>query len=177
MKSLKRRLMALWALEAQIRGYIALSRWVYRRIPLVGKVTSLFLDRLLLVVYAIDLRAIAIDVKALSISHPVGVLLGGNGIYSPGRVAVMSGVKFVAHSPDHPEYLRRHAEKRVFVLGDNVVLGANTVVIGPVTVCSGVLVGAMSLVNRDITEPGVYVGTPVRKVADRVTDEWVRHLA
>ena len=36
--------------------------------------------------------------------------------------------------------------------------------------------GALSLVNKSISEPGVYVGIPVRKLADAVSDEWVSHL-
>lgn len=174
--SVKAMLSKVQSIEVHIRGFVAASRWVYDNVPVLGRGLSLVMDRLLLMVYGIDLRAMAIDVRALSISHPVGVLLGGNGLYSSGRVAVMSGVKFVAHSPDHPDYLRRHSERRVFVLGDNVVIGANSVVIGPVTICDDVLIGAMSLVNRDIVEPGVYVGVPVRKVSNQVTDQWVRHL-
>jgi serine acetyltransferase len=57
-----------------------------------------------------------------------------------------------------------------------VVIGANSVVIGPVDICDNVVVGAMSLVNRSITEPGVYVGVPVRKVKDTPDDIWVAHL-
>ena len=34
----------------------------------------------------------------------------------------------------------------------------------------------MALVNRSITEPGVYVGVPVRKMKDTPDDAWVAHL-
>ena len=68
------------------------------------------------------------------------------------------------------------ANAGVFVLGDNVVIGANSVVMGPVDICDNVLIGAMSLVNRSIAEPGVYVGVPARKVSAEVSDEWVAHL-
>ncbi len=89
----------------------------------------------------------------------------------------MAGVKFVGRKPSDPEYLRRHAERRVFVLGDNVVIGSNSVVVGPIDICDNVVIGSLSLVNRSITEPGLYVGCPVRKVGDEIpTDEWVAHL-
>jgi acetyltransferase-like isoleucine patch superfamily enzyme len=104
------------------------------------------------------------------------VLLGGNGIVSKGRVAVMAGVKFVGRSPTDAEYLARHREQRVFVLGDNVVIGANSVILGPIDICDNVLIGALSLVNRSISEPGVYVGIPARKVSSEVSEEWVAHL-
>jgi serine acetyltransferase len=156
--------------------HIAVSRWLYFRLPLIGRALANFLDRLLLLLLGIDLRAFSIDVKELSIAHPVGVLLGGNGIVSGGRVAIMAGVKFVGRSPNDPEYLARHAARRVFVLGDNVVIGANSVVVGPVDICDNVLVGAMSLVNKSITQSGVYVGVPVTRLSDCAGDEWVAHL-
>ena len=88
----------------------------------------------------------------------------------------MAGVKFFGRSPGDPEYLRRHAERRVFCLGDNVVIGANSVIVGPVDICDSVMIGAMSLVNKSKAEPGVYVGMPARKVAGTASDEWVAHL-
>lgn len=169
-------LLEFWMVERYIRLHIRVSSAIHARVPVVGRACSWLLDRWLLVCYGIDLASPSVRVKALSIAHPVGVLLGGNGLVSPGRVAIMAGVKFVGRNPRDPEYLRRHAEGRVFVFGDNVVIGANSVVVGPLDICDDVVVGAMSLVNRSITEPGVYVGVPARKIADRVNDDWVGHL-
>ena len=177
MKKLKRLIIAAWSVETHIRWHISIVRWLHYRIPYLGKAMSMVLDRLMMIAYAIDLRSSSINVKCLSISHPIGILLGGNGIFSKGRVAIMAGVKLVARNPTHQEYLQRHKEQRVFIFGDNVVIGANTVVIGPVEICDNVIIGAMSLVNRNIAEPGVYVGSPARKVSDVVTDEWLSHLS
>jgi serine acetyltransferase len=164
-------------IERFIRLHILVSQAAYRRLPLIGRALSLVMDRLLLLTLGIDLMSDAIAVGKLSISHPGGILLGGNGIVSPGRVAIMAGVKFVGRSPSDAQYLQRHKERRVFVLGDNVVIGANSVVIGPVDICDNVVIGAMSLVNRSITEPGVYAGVPVRRIkTDPPSDEWVSHL-
>ena len=173
---MKRFLLNYWLIERLIRRHIALSRFLFFRVPLIGRGMSLLLDRALLICYGIDLMSSSIDVRLLSIAHPGGVLLGGNGIVSSGRVAVMAGVKFVGRSPSDPEYLRRHRERRVFVLGDNVVIGANSVILGPVDICDNVVIGALSLVNKPITEPGVYVGIPARKLTGEVSDEWVAHL-
>lgn len=177
MMNIKRTLLACWSIENHIRVHICAMKWLSRNIPFLGKATAMILDRLLMTVYGIDLMSTSINVKALAIAHPVGVLLGGNGIVSSGRVAVMAGVKFVARSPSDPRYIARQRERRVFQLGDNVVIGANTVVVGPVDICDNVVVAAMSLVNRDITEPGIYVGTPARKISDLVNDEWVKHIS
>jgi serine acetyltransferase len=175
--TIKRWILNLWMIERFIRLHIRLSQAAYRRVPVVGRAVSLLMDRLLLLTLGIDLMSDSIAVGKLSISHPGGILLGGNGIVSPGRVAVMAGVKFVGRNPSDAEYLRRHKERRVFLLGDNVVIGANSVVIGPVEICDNVVIGAMSLVNRSITEPGVYVGIPVRRIKPETpSDEWVSHL-
>jgi serine acetyltransferase len=177
LQALKRAVLAVWLVERWIRLHVRVSRALYFRVPLVGRALSLLADRLLLLAYGIDLMSASVAVRQLSIAHPAGVLLGGNGIVSPGRVAIMAGVKFVGRSPNDAEYLRLHAERRVFDFGDNVVIGANSVVVGPVRICDNVVVGAMSLVNRSIDEPGVYVGVPVRRVKDEAGDEWVAHLA
>ena len=169
-------LLNFWMIDRFIRMHIRIWKRVYR-IPVLGAPLSLIADRVLLILLGVDLRSESIDVKALSISHPVGVLLGGNGVYSPGRVAIMAGVKFVGRSPRDPEYLARHRQRRVFVLGDNVVIGSNSVVIGPIDICDNVIISSMSLVNRSITEPGLYGGVPARKLRDAVPDdEWLVHL-
>jgi serine acetyltransferase len=173
---MKQIVLSVWLIERFIRKHIAVSRYLYYRLPLLGKPLSLIFDRILLYTHGIDLASNSIDVKALSISHPCGILLGGNGIVSTGRVAIMAGAKFAGRSPSDPEYLRRHRERRVFVLGDNVVIGANSVILGPVEICDNVVIGALSLVNKSIFEPGVYVGIPVRKLSAEVSDEWVSHL-
>jgi len=106
---IKRLLGRMLSIEPHIRGQSCVSTFFWRKVPLLGKPISLILDRLLLWCYAIDLRAHSIGGVQLAISHPGGVLLGGNAVVSTGRVAIMAGVKLVARSPSNPEYLRRHA--------------------------------------------------------------------
>lgn len=174
---MKRFVLSFLMLERFIRLHIRVATAVHYRVPLIGRHLSLMMDRALLTLCGIDLTSWRIRVGALAISHPGGVLLGGNGIVSPGRVAVMSGVKFVAGTPDDPEYLVRNAAGNVFQLGDNVVIGANSVIIGPIDICDNVVIGAMSLVNRSITEPGTYVGVPVRRIrTETPNDHWFAHL-
>jgi serine acetyltransferase len=164
-------------MESHIRAHIAVARFFYQRVPVIGTPVGMILDRLILIVYGLDLMSKSIDVRSLSISHPSGVLLGGNGVFSKGRIVVMSGVKFGGRTPNNSEYLKKHKLGRVFELGDNVVIGSNSVILGPVSICDNVLIGSMSLVNKSITEPGVYVGVPVKKVSDKVDTSWVSHLS
>lgn len=171
---MKRLLLKLWMVESNIRGTMRLSTWLHHRVPGIGRFLAMIVDRTLLLRYGVDVTSYRVRVRELQISHPAGVLLGGNGIVSDGRVAVNSGVKFVGPAPDDPEYLLRHATGDVFRLGDNVVIGANTVLVGPLDICDNVVIGAMSLVNRSITQPGTYVGIPVRQICTDVPgDAWV----
>lgn len=49
------------------------------------------------------------------------------------------------------------------VLGNKVYVGSNSTLL-PVTICDDVVIGAGSVVTKDITEPGTYVGNPARKL-------------
>lgn len=50
-------------------------------------------------------------------------------------------------------------------IGNNVSLGSNATIL-PVNICSNVVVGAGSVVTKDIVEPGIYVGNPVKKIRE-----------
>lgn len=46
-------------------------------------------------------------------------------------------------------------------VGNSVSIGTNATIL-PVTICDHVVIGAGSVVTRDITEPGIYAGNPAR---------------
>jgi acetyltransferase-like isoleucine patch superfamily enzyme len=46
-------------------------------------------------------------------------------------------------------------------IGSNVSIGSNVTML-PVTVCDHVVIGAGSVVTKDISEPGIYAGNPAR---------------
>lgn len=50
-------------------------------------------------------------------------------------------------------------------LGDRVSVGTHATIL-PVSICDGAVIGAGSVVTRDITEPGIYAGNPARKIRD-----------
>lgn len=50
-------------------------------------------------------------------------------------------------------------------IGNNVIIGTNATVL-PVSIIDNVVIGAGSVVTKDITEPGVYAGNPVRKLRE-----------
>ena len=48
-------------------------------------------------------------------------------------------------------------------VGDRVSIGSNATIL-PVSICSDVVIGAGSVVTRDITESGIYAGNPARRL-------------
>ena len=52
---------------------------------------------------------------------------------------------------------------RKTVIEDNVSIGSNATIL-PVSICRNVVIGAGSVVTKDISQPGIYAGNPVRKI-------------
>lgn len=50
-------------------------------------------------------------------------------------------------------------------IGDHVSIGSNATIL-PISICNNVVVGAGSVVTKDICVPGIYVGNPVKKIKD-----------
>ena len=48
-------------------------------------------------------------------------------------------------------------------IGDNVSIGSNVTLL-PVNICNNVVIGAGAVVTKDITQPGIYIGNPARKI-------------
>ena len=48
-------------------------------------------------------------------------------------------------------------------IGNHVSIGTNATIL-PVAICDRVVIGAGSVVTKDITEPGVYAGNPAKKI-------------
>lgn len=51
------------------------------------------------------------------------------------------------------------------VIGNNVLIGTNATIL-PVRIVDGVVIGAGSVVTKDITKPGIYAGNPARKIRE-----------
>lgn len=49
------------------------------------------------------------------------------------------------------------------IIGNNVSIGSNATIL-PVKVCDQVVIGAGSVVTKDIDEPGVYAGNPAKRL-------------
>lgn len=48
-------------------------------------------------------------------------------------------------------------------IGNSVSIGSNATIL-PVSICDNVVIGAGSVVTKDITKPGKYIGNPAKKL-------------
>ena len=48
-------------------------------------------------------------------------------------------------------------------IGNNVSIGSNATIL-PVNICDKVVIGAGAVITKNISEPGIYVGNPARKI-------------
>lgn len=51
------------------------------------------------------------------------------------------------------------------LIGSHVSIGSNATIL-PVSICDRVVIGAGSVVTKDITLPGIYTGNPAKKIRD-----------
>lgn len=113
-------------------------------------------------------------------------ILGGGGVTLGDYSGLSPGCRLFSETDDYtdgalmnptvpPEF---HTQKVARItLGKYVILGANVVVLPGVTIGEGAVVGACSLVTKDIRPWTVNVGTPTRILRWRNREEVMRRVA
>lgn len=93
------------------------------------------------------------------------------------RVTIAAGVRLLTH--DGATWLVRDSQGRRqkfgrIRIGNDVFVGSNCIILPNVTIGSRVVVGAGSVINRDIPDNSVVVGNPARRV--RSFDEYASKI-
>jgi serine O-acetyltransferase len=62
------------------------------------------------------------------------------------------------------------------VIGNNVYIGPGAVLVGPIKIADGIVIGANSYVNKSFLEPNITIaGCPAKKVSNKGSEDlWVR---
>lgn len=79
------------------------------------------------------------------------------------NVTLATGVKLLAHDASTAK-TGVHTKVGIVQIGNNVFIGANTVVLPNVRIGNNVVVGAGSVVTKDIPSNSVYAGNPARLI-------------
>jgi acetyltransferase-like isoleucine patch superfamily enzyme len=72
------------------------------------------------------------------------------------------GVMFVNDKFSNGKVNFSRVYEKTFV-GNNVLIGSNSTIL-PVKISDNIVIGAGSVVTKDLTKPGVYVGNPAKKI-------------
>lgn len=131
---------------------------LYRLSHRAGGAVGRLLASVNLSIHSVDIDPRADIGPGLLLQHPVGVVIGG-GARIGSRCTLMSGVvlgrREVLTGPDALGYPQ---------IGDDVLLGATSVILGPVRVGTGASVGANSVVLRDVPAHTTAAGSPATLV-------------
>jgi acetyltransferase-like isoleucine patch superfamily enzyme len=93
-------------------------------------------------------------------SEPWLITLGDN-------VHIVGGTRFINH--DGGVLILRHKYKSLeitkqIIVGNNVYIGLNSIIMPGVTIGSNVIIGAGSIVNKDVPSDSVYAGVPAKYI-------------
>lgn len=98
-------------------------------------------------------------------------------IYGHGGLNIGNGVRIATHTviipanhnfsaKDSPIYMQGLTAKGI-VIEDNVWIGANSTILDNVIIQHGAVIGAGSVVNKNILKESIYAGVPAKKIKDR----------
>lgn len=123
------------------------------------------------------------------------IIEGGGSTYIGDRVFLGPGTKVLNstyelngyYSIEHiPDECRKSFISEI-IINDDAYIGANSVILPGVTIGEGAIVGACSLVNRNLKPWGIYFGNPVKLIGmrEKPTEErkkiidqmdWTKHF-
>lgn len=118
------------------------------------KLVARFLSALVRLLTGIEIHPAAIIGDFCFIDHGAGVVIGETAIIGD-RVTLYQGVTLGG--------MTLNKGKRHPTLGNDVVVGAGAVVLGPITIGDRVRIGANAVVLKDVTADAVMVGIPARE--------------
>lgn len=87
------------------------------------------------------------------------------------NIMVGAGVRFVTHDATHTVLNRLGEGKFPEQVGgievmDNVFIGFNAIILGNVRIGENCIIGAGTLVNRDLEAGGIYGGVPAKRIGE-----------
>lgn len=95
--------------------------------------------------------------KNLRIEHPMWICVGKTAELGD-NVRIYNGVLVIAKVTGD-EQRKASKERRHAIIGDNVILGSGSTIIGPITIGENSIIGARAIVTHDVPANSVVIGT------------------
>ncbi|ERK32180.1 serine O-acetyltransferase [Clostridium intestinale URNW] len=120
----------------------------------INRLSARLIAVLLRIVFNCDICLGAIIKKNVRIPHAVGIVIGSTAVIEEG-VIIMPNVVIGASKfpPDLSNASKRHA-----TIKENCLLGANSVIVGNITIGKNSIIAAGAVVTKDIPENSTVVG-------------------
>lgn len=112
-----------------------------------------------------------IEIGEHSDVNPYCVLEGYGGLRIGKGVRIASGTKIISHdhiyeNPDMPIF-RQGIKKKEIIIGDDVWIASNCCILGGVKIGKGCIIGAGSVVTKDVPDYAVAIGVPAKIIKRR----------
>jgi maltose O-acetyltransferase len=93
-----------------------------------------------------------------------------------GNHVLLAPYVYIVDCDQHEVEPGRALRKEQVIVGDNVWLGRNATVLPGVSIGSGSVIGANSVVTKDIPSNSFAAGVPARVIRQlEIPDGWIRH--
>ncbi len=141
---------------------------VYKmRVPIIKhglQILCLFWQKIIEVTTGISIPASAQIGDSFYIGHFGGIILNGQAILGD-NCNISQGVSIGVSGTG--------ARRGVPIIGSNVYIGANSVVIGKIHIQDNVLIAACSLVNTNVEVNSVMLGVPAQKISEKGSEGYI----
>ncbi|MBQ4860872.1 serine acetyltransferase [Pseudoalteromonas sp. MMG013] len=127
-----------------------------RKIPIVGSVLSFIFEYLIRVIYASDISCKAEFGEGLNIMHGHDIVIGSGAKVGKNN-KIFNGVTLGNKNTESTKIEQPD-------LGNNVVLSTGVKVLGKVKIGDNSIVGANSVVTKDIPGNSIWAGVPAREI-------------
>lgn len=92
------------------------------------------------------------------------------------KVEITNGVRFITHDGSVWIFRSQEGLEKIdlfgsIVIGDNVFIGINSIIMPGVKIGSNVIIGAGSIVTKDVPSNSIYAGNPAKMIT--TTDEYL----
>jgi len=97
--------------------------------------------------------------------NPNVYIQANNGLIIGNNVGFGSGTKIISANHSHTNH-SKHSKTPPIVIGDNVFIGANSVLLPGVNIGDNVIIGAGSIISKNIPSNSIAVGNPCKVIKE-----------